>query len=199
MWDEITYPFRNFNGVTVWEWINNFILHFHLCIITYPYWDLSWNMLRKGYQNNNPTYMYGRWWYDICDLASTKANLREFIAATSLVILIKLDSNRRFFSLWDLEIWWMTSKNNRRLFLYYIKLCALFQIHRWNRTRVTVRKRSIRVKIGNFLSCVTFKCDGWPWKTIGRLLYATLSFVHPFKATREFKLELQSGNAQFVS
>ena len=29
-----------------------------------------------------------------------------------------LDSNRRFFSPCDLEIWWMTSKNNRTLLLY---------------------------------------------------------------------------------
>ena len=33
-----------------------------------------------------------------------KANLRDLIAATVLVILLKLDSNRRFFSPWDLEI-----------------------------------------------------------------------------------------------
>ena len=28
-WDEITYPFPNFNGATVevWEWISNFIPH----------------------------------------------------------------------------------------------------------------------------------------------------------------------------
>ena len=37
-----------------------------------------------------------------------KANLRDLIAATVLVILLKLDSNRRFFSPCDLEIWWMT-------------------------------------------------------------------------------------------
>ena len=36
------------------------------------------------------------------------------------------------------------------LFLYYIKLCAWFESHRWIQTEVTVRKRSIRVKIGNF-------------------------------------------------
>ena len=24
MWDEITYPFPNVNGCTVWEWISNF-------------------------------------------------------------------------------------------------------------------------------------------------------------------------------
>ena len=30
MWEEITYPFPDFNGATVevWEWINNFIPHF---------------------------------------------------------------------------------------------------------------------------------------------------------------------------
>ena len=33
-------------------------------------------------------------------------------------------------------------------------------------------------------------------KTIGNLFYATLSFVHHFLAIGEFKLELQSGNAQ---
>ena len=70
----------------------------------------------------------------------------------------------------------MTSKNNRAPLLYYIKLCASFQIHRWIQTEVTVRKRSIRVKIGNFLSRVTFKFDGWPWKTMGQLFYTTSRF-----------------------
>ena len=83
--------------------------------------------------------------------------------------------------------------------LYYIKLCASFQIHRWIQTEVRVWKRSIRVKIGDFLSRVTLKFDGWPWKTIGHLFYTTSSFVHNFIAISEFKLELQSGNAQFGS
>ena len=32
VWDEITYPFPNFNGRTieVWEWISNFIPYFIL-------------------------------------------------------------------------------------------------------------------------------------------------------------------------
>ena len=106
-----------------------------------------------------------------------KANLRDLIAATGLVILLKLDANRWFFSTCDLEIWWMTSQNNRTPLLYYVKLCASFQIHRWIQTGVTVRKCSIRVKIGDFLSRVTLKFNGWPWKTIGNLFYATLSFV----------------------
>ena len=50
-----------------------------------------------------------------------------------------------------------------------------------------------------FFSCVTLQFDGWPWKTIGHLFYATSSFVHHFVAIGEFKLELQSGNALFGS
>ena len=40
MWDEITYPFLNFNGATAefWEWIGNFISHFIGRVITYPCW-----------------------------------------------------------------------------------------------------------------------------------------------------------------
>ena len=96
----------------------------------------------------------------------------------------------------DLEIWWMTLENNRAPLLYYIKLCASFQSHGWIQTGVTVRKRTIWVKIGNFLSRVTLKFDGWPWKSIGHLSYAASSFVRNFVPIGEFKLELQSGNAQ---
>ena len=41
VWDEITYPFPNFNSCTieVWEWICNFISHFTGHVITYPCWD----------------------------------------------------------------------------------------------------------------------------------------------------------------
>ena len=99
----------------------------------------------------------------------------------------------------DLEIWWMTLKNNRAPFLYYIKLCASFQSHRWTQTGVTVGKRSIRVKIGNLLSHVTLKLDGWPWKRIAHISWAASSCVHHFKSISEVKLELQSGNAQFWS
>ena len=48
-------------------------------------------------------------------------------------------------------------------------------------------------------SRVTLKFDGWPWKTIGHLFFAVSSFVQHSIAIGEFKLELQSGNAQFES
>ena len=109
---------------------------------------------------------------------------------------LKLASNRQFFRSCDREIWWMTSKNNRALLLYHVKFCASFQIHWWIQTGFTVQKRSIRVEIGDMLSHVSLKFDGWPWKTIGHLFYATSSFVQHFVAIGEFKLELQSGNGQ---
>ena len=90
----------------------------------------------------------------------------------------------------------MTSENNRALLLYYVKLCASFQIHWWIQTGFIVQKRSIRVKIGDMLCLVTMKFDGWPWKTIGHLFYATSSSVQHFVAIGELKLELQSRNAQ---
>ena len=85
-----------------------------------------------------------------------KANLRDFIAATSLVILLKLDSNRWFFSPCDLEIWWVTSKIYRAPLLHYIKLCASSQTPRLIQAGTTVRKRSIRVKTSDFF------CPVWP-------------------------------------
>ena len=106
------------------------------------------------------------------------------------------DQNQRFFVSCDLEIWWIILKNKKSPFLYYVKSCISFQSHGWIQIGVTVRKRSICIKIGNFLSCVTLKFDGWPWKTIGHLFCVASSFVHHFIAISEFKLELQSGDAQ---
>ena len=62
--------------------------------------------------------------------------------------------------------------------------------------RPIVRKRPIWVKIGDVLSRVTLKFDGWPWKTIGHLSFAVSSFVQHFIAIGEFKLELHSRNAK---
>ena len=107
--------------------------------------------------------------------------------------------NRRVFVPCDLEIWWMTLKNNKAPFLCCFNLCASFHSHWWIQTKVTVRKRSIRIKIGDLLSRVTLKFDGWHWKTIGHLFYVASSFMHHFIAISEFKLKLQSGNAQFGS
>ena len=79
------------------------------------------------------------------------------------------------------------------------KLCATFHSHRWIQTGVAVRKRPIWVKFDDFYSRVTLKFDVWPWKTIGHLYYATSSSIHHCLAIGVFRLELQSGNAQFGS
>ena len=94
----------------------------------------------------------------------------------------------------------MTSKYNRARLLYHIELCVSFQSHWWIQPRLKDWQHSIRVKSGDcLLSRVTFKFHAGHWKTIGHLFYATSSFMHHFKAIGEFKLELQSGNAQFES
>ena len=54
------------------------------------------------------------------------------------------------------------------------------------------------IQIVNISARVTVKFDGWPRKTIGHF-YTTSSFVHHFTSIGEFKLDLQSGNAQFGS
>ena len=103
---------------------------------------------------------------------------------------------QRFLEQCDLEIWWMTLKNNRATLLCYFKFCAAFRSHWWIQTGVTARKRPIWVKFDDFWSRVTLKYDEWPSKTIGHPFYATSSFVQHFIAIGEFKLDLQSGNAQ---
>ena len=109
-------------------------------------------------------------------------------------------STKAIFVSCDLEIRRMTLKNYRAPLLCCFKLCASFHSHLWIQTRFTVQKRPIWVKIdGFFLSHVTLKFNRWPWKTIGQLFYTTSSIVHHFKAMGEFKLELQSGTAEFGS
>ena len=90
--------------------------------------------------------------FDSCDLPS---NLTQ--------ILLKLDSNRRFFARVTLKFdGWPPNNNNARL-LYYIKLCVSFQIHQLIQTGVPVRKRPIWVKFNDFFSHVTLQFDVWPW------------------------------------
>ena len=55
------------------------------------------------------------------------------------------------------------------------------------------------IQIVNFSARLTVKFNGWPKKTIRHFFYTTSSFVHHFKSIGEFKLDLQSRNAQFGS
>ena len=78
-------------------------------------------------------------------------------------------SKSRFCFLCDLEIWWMTLKNNRAPLLSNIKLCASFRHHIWIQTRVTVQKWLSWV-----LTSVILTFDLWAWLLAWILL---LSFV----------------------
>ena len=90
---------------------------------------------------------------------------------------------RRFLEPCDLEIWRMTlNKANLRDLIAATGL----EISNW-------------IHIVNFSAHVTVKFDGWPRKTIGDFFYTMASFVHHFKSIGEFKLDLQSGNAEFGS
>ena len=147
-----------------------------------PYWSSTffWKLINNIHVFTDILCKNGH--TNIRRTAQNKQGKSEGFDSCSQPSNLKLDLNHRFLSTCDLEIWWMTSKNNRAPLQYYIKLCPSFQSHEWIPTEVTVRKRSIRVKIGDFLSRVTLKFNGWHWKTIGHLFFTTSSFVHHFKA-----------------
>ena len=124
-----------------------------------------------------------------------KANLRDLIAATGLVIsnwIQIFNFSARVtvnFDRWPQKTighcFFSTSS-----FVHHFKSIGEFKLG------LQSRNAQFRVKIGDKLSRVTMKFDGWPWKTIGHLFYATSSSVQHFVAIGELKLELQSRNAQ---
>ena len=116
-------------------------------------------------------------WWTLSNTKWNKANLRDLIAATGLVILLKLDSNRWLISPSDLEIRWMTWKSNKAPLWYYIKLWSSFQIDRWIQTGATVGKRTIRVKIGDLF--VPRDLDIW-WMTLKNKRAPLLYYVKLF-------------------
>ena len=54
--------------------------------------------------------------------------------------MLNLGISHQFFGLYDLEIWWMTSKINRAPLLCHCKLCASFHNHMCIHTGVTIQK-----------------------------------------------------------
>ena len=113
--------------------------------------------------------------------------------------MLNLGQNWWFYFPCGLKIWRMTLKNYRAHLLCYSKLWASYHSHRSIQNGVTVQRRQIRVKMGNFLYHVTLKFDRWPWNIIGHLFYATSSFVHHFIPIYDIKMKLQSGNTKFGS
>ena len=109
---------------------------------------------------------------EIWQMTFNKANLRDLIAATVLVILLKLDSNSRFFALVTLKFDGWPRKIIRHVFyttssfVYHFISVSEFKLE------LQFGNAPFWVKLDNFLSCVTLQFDAWPLKTIGHLFYS---------------------------
>ena len=106
-----------------------------------------WRMTLKN--NRAPLLCY----FKLCAAFRSHWWIQTGITVRKRPIWVKFDV---FLELCDLEIWRMTFKNNRAPLLCYFKLCAAFHSHWWIQTGVTVRKRPIWVKFGDFSAV-------WPW------------------------------------
>ena len=85
-----------------------------------------------------------------------------------------------FFVLCDPKTWRMSLKTDRTPLLCYVKLCTSSRSHLWVQIGVTVRKRPIRVKTGDFSFLVSLKCDGWTWKNNGARLLCHMKLFASF-------------------
>ena len=133
-----------------------------------------WNLQTTLKKNTAPLLCYSKLFASFCS--------HWWIQTGVITETPNLGQNWPFFlAVWP---WNLTNdlENNRAPPLCYFKLCASFCTQWWIQTGVTVRKCPIWVKIDDFVSRVTLLFDGWPWKTIGHLFYATSSFVHHFVA-----------------
>ena len=132
-------------------------------------------------------------------------------------------------SMCDLELWHMTLKNNRAPLLRYFNICALFRSHRSIQTGVTVRKRFSWVLTFVTLTFDLWPCHFVWTSLLSMLITTEIFMmiqwwehsekgvtdrqtdrqtdrhrqtggtIHRTAIGGDFKLELQSGNAQFVS
>ena len=144
------------------------------------------------------------WMYFSWDFLINKTNLRDLTAATGLTILLKLDSDRRFLSQCDLQIWWTTSTKNRALSIvskplvnsnlsYSLETLISGQNGAFLVPRdLEIWRMTFEINRAPLLSNIklraTLKFNRWPCKTIGHVFYSTSSFVHRSKAIGEFKL-----------
>ena len=116
------------------------MLHEALCIISKPSvnsnWSYSPEMLNFGSKSaiflSRVTLKFDGWpWKTIGHLFYVATSfMHHFIAIGESKLIYSPEAlnsgqNRRFFVLCDLEIWWMTLKNNRTPFLCYFKLCCI--------------------------------------------------------------------------
>ena len=141
-----------------------------LCIISQPSVNSNWSyspetpnlgkirrfleqcdleIWRMTLQNNSKPHLC---YFKLCAAFRSHWWIQTGVTVRKRPIWVKF---RRFLEPCDLEILRMTLQNNRAPLLCYFKLCASFHTHWWIQIWVTVRKRSIRVKIDDFFSRVT--------------------------------------------
>ena len=160
------------------------MLHQALCIISKPWVNSNWSCSPETLNLGQNRQFFVPcdleiWWinlennraplpccFKLCASFHSHQWIQTGVTVRKRSIPVKIGN---FFVLCDIEIWRMTLKNYRAPLLCWIKLCASFHSHQWIQPRVTVRKHPIWLKIDGFLSRVTLKFDGWPWKTIGHI------------------------------
>ena len=128
----------------------------------------------------------------------------NFLRSNNYFVCIKINRSIRVkisdsFLPCDLEIWWWHWKILGHLFYTTPSLVHHFKAIGEFKLELQSGNTRFGSKSAIFLSRVTSKFEGWPWKTIGHLFYAASSFVHHFIAISELKLELESGITQFGS
>ena len=198
----------------LWLWIDK--LHKNIDL-TRQIWGI-WK-LRPAYSPETPNLGQNRWCFVPCDLEIWWMTLENNRA--SLLCCFKLCAT--FHS----HQWIQAGVTVRKCPIWvkfdYFESCVTLKFDGWpwktigrlfNATSsfvhhfVAIGDSKLELQSGNaqfgskstiFKSLVTLQFDVWPWKTIGPLFYATSSSMHHFMAIGEFKLELQSGNAQFGS
>ena len=84
----------------------------------------------------------------VCIISKPWVNLNWSYSPETL----NLGQDRWFFVLCNLEIWWMTLKNNRAPLLCCFKLCASLHSHQWIQIEVTVQKIEL---------CASFQSQLW--------------------------------------
>ena len=97
VWDEITYPFPNFNDVAVevWEWISHFIPDFTEHLITYPCWGIwSYEFLLVWNRNIDQTltgfYVTGRHCTYIPPTSKSQVHMPYFIHHPNFCLLLAI-------------------------------------------------------------------------------------------------------------
>ena len=113
------------------------------------------------------------------DIYVNKANLRDLIAATGLVMLLKIGFNSsNFLARVTLKFDGWPRKTIGQLFYTTSRFVHHFRDIGEFKLELQSGKFSIRVKIGHVFARVTSKFDGWPWKKgTSSILHQTLCII----------------------